>query len=414
MKKKWKIALGSAVALAVVIFLAVQALQGVEVEVIEVVPGEVKQSFTEDGVVKARQEHRVYSLHSTRVQALLVEEGDLVAEGDLLAVLEDEEIKYALEELEAQLQGLAGEEQQLRQEPGPAEIESIELGIEQANRFLATAERNYQRVESLYEEGAASTVELEEAEDMLQEAEHNLEQQEKALEQLHEAYEPARGSAEIISARRSAILSQMELLQYQQENYRIHAPIPGIVANLEAEEKGLVTPQVPLMELFHPEDYLVEARILTQDVLDITAGMPVELTFASRNDDIVFPGEVIRLARHAERDLSPLGLEEERVKVTILPDPPADFDLAPGYRLEVEFVTEELPGELAVPKSSIFTYEGEDALFVVENGRARVRTVARGLETRYEVVISEGLSEGELVILNPRAEGIDDGARVTY
>ena len=414
MKKKWKIVWGAAVVLLVAAFVVTQALQGVEVEVIKVAPRDIARSFSEEGVVKSQEEYTVYSLDRGRVKALPVAEGDRVDEGDLLIALEDEEVSYALAQLEARLEGLAGEELKLTEEPGSAEVERLQLGIVQAQRGLAAAAKKYERVQSLYENEAVSLVELEEAENMLEEAEHHLAEQEKALEVLYESYEAPKGSREIIEAQRSALLSQINLYQYKKDNYRIHAPFTGTVGQIEAEEKEMVGPQAPIMSLFQEEDYLVEARILTRDIYAISEGMAVDLVLERREQDVRFTGEVIAISPYAQDSLSPLGLEEERVKVTILPDVPEDLKIKPGYRLEVEFSTAAQAEALAVPNSALFSYNGEDALLVVEDGRANVRTVITGLETRRDVVIADGLQEGDLVILDPQDKGLTEGARVSY
>ena len=94
------------------------------------------------------------------------------------------------------------------------------------------------------------------------------------------------------------------------------------------------------------------------------------------------------------------------------PEIPPDITIGPGREVETTFITQELHDRMVVPKRSIFTYEGEDAVFVVEDDRARVRRVTTGIESRREKVIEEGLREGDLVILDPRLDGLREGARV--
>ncbi len=414
MKKIWKIIFGVLIVLVVAGFVAVQAMKGLEVEVMKVGRGDIVNSFTEEGVVASSRERTLYSLYTAPIEGLLVEEGDRVNEGDLLVTLDYSELSYTLQELQAQLRSLEGERLKLTDEPGAARVEGIRLRIEQAEDNLESAEDSYNRLKELYEKEAISRVELEEAEELKKQAENNLAQQEKALEELIESYDAPRGSREIIDANKSAIQAQIDLIKYQVDKYQIKAPISGIITDLEVEEGEVVVPQAPLMRLFQQDNYQVETRVLARDIYDISEGMPVNLTLELRNEDIEFSGEVTEISPYAEKSLSPLGLEEERIKVTVLPDIPEGVNVAPGYKLDVEFVTEKRSGQLVVPRTVIFTYQGEDALFVVEEGRAEVRPVTTGLETRQEVVVTEGLQEGELVILNPQRSGIDKGVRVSY
>lgn len=414
MKKKWRLILGAAFLLAVLGFVIFQVVQEEQVDVKRVEPSNIKRSFTENGEVRPREERNVFSMFPGRIETLLVEEGDRVEEGDLLAVLDDEEFKYSLAEIEAQLQGLRGEEMQLGEEPGPAETEKMRLNIEQAESYLETAEDDYQRMEHLFEQGAVSEQELQEAEERIEEAQYNLASQQKALEVLHESYLPPKGSREVLEARRAALLSQKELIKYKRDNYKIHAPISGTAAKLEVEEKGLVSPQAPMLTLFQSKNLIVETMVLTQDIFELSEGMGVTLTLELRDEDLEFPGEITAISSYAEKGVSALGLEEERVKVTVEPSIPRDLELAPGYRLEVEFTMQELSDKLVVPQTALFTSEGEDALLVVEDGSTELRPVTTGLETRQEVVIEKGIEKGELVLVNPQAEGIDEGSRVSY
>ncbi len=412
MKKKWKAILGALAVLLVGGFVVAQALQGTQVEVKEMKPEEIQKSFTEDGMVKPPVELAVHPLTTARIVELKVEEGDRVEKGELLAVLEDDELHYQLEELQARLRALEGEEEKLYQEPGEAEIKSKEIAIEQARQSKDAAKRDYEKVKKLHQAGVVPEAELQQAEDLLSQARRHLQLQKEALDALKEGYDPPRGSQKIIQAQKDALASQINLVHHQLDHYRVHAPVSGIVKNLEAGTGELAGPEMPLMELFSPDVLEVEARVLTRDIFDINEGMTVGLTLEKRDTDREFSGEVVDIAAYAEKAHSPLGLEEERVKVTILPDLPDDVEISPGFELEVEFTTMELSGEMVVPNRALFTDDGDDALFVVEEGRARVRKVETGLEANHRVVINRGLSEGDLVIVEHDLKDIREGSRV--
>jgi len=287
--------------------------------------------------------------------------------------LDARELDFGLEELAARLDGLA-----------------VELA--QARENLAAAERHYERISRLYKSEVVAAVELEEAERMVK---------------------GAQAAVAGLEAQERALLSQQERLQGQRKDYRIYAPIAGVVTRLTAREGSLASPQTPLLALLNEEGKQVETRVLTRDVHQITEGMPVQLTFKLRDQDIEFPGQVVDIAPYAEEAYSPLGLAEERVKVTIAPQFPAEVEIKPGYKVDVEFITQVIPGALVVPKTVLFSDGGEDALFVVEEGRAQVRRVTTGPETRREIVITSGLEEGDLVILDPWQSGLAEGVRVS-
>ncbi len=472
MKKKWLIVFGLLIVLVAAGFILSRVMQSPEVEVKQTEYREIKRSFTEEGEVVPLQERAVFSLHTARIKELLVDEGDLVSRGQVVAYLDDSQLHYTIQELEARLQGLEGEKLQLEQEPGAAQVESYrlrvqeaqeslemargnqerldllyldvyELNVKQAQENLDSAQRNYSRMKRLFEAEVVSRVEYEEARELVtkadnhlaqqeqalkifseveyeearelvRKAEHNLEQQEKALQALYESYQPPKGSREVVDAQKRALQAQVDLVKHQAGQYRVTAPISGVVADIRAREGEITGPQASMMRLFQPENYHVEARVLTRDLYQLTDDMAVSLFLEVADKEVDFPGAVIQISPYAEKSHSPLGLEEERVKVTISPEVPDDVSIAPGYKLDVEFITEVLESELVVPKPALFTHQGEDALLVVENGLAALRYVKTGLETRQEVVVVDGLSEGDLVVLEPGANAITEGSRVSY
>ena len=106
-------------------------------------------------------------------------------------------------------------------------------------------------------------------------------------------------------------------------------------------------------------------------------------------------------------------MEEQRVKVRAkLTDPlPEGVMLGDRYGVQARIVTwrgEDVP---RIPTSAIFRHSGEWKAFVLENGRAVLRTVAIGRENGLEAEVLEGLKNGEKVILHP-PDTLEDGVKV--
>jgi len=334
-------------------------------------------SFTEDGWVIPDKERNVHAVFTAHIAELMVEEGGRVNKGDLLAVLCTREIGYTHAELQSNLASISAEKDQAMVE-------------------LEAAERAYRRLKILYDQHWASEVEMEEAEKLLQ---------------------TSRSRVESLAARQGALNAQLQTVEYHMENCRIYAPFGGVVARMKAEEGMPITPHTPLLTLYHQEksdELKIETMVLTRDVGDIEEGMNVTLTYFRRDEDVEFTGKVIEIAPYAIESVSPLGLEEERVTVTISSKVPENLPITSGYRVEVKFITAELPAVVVVPRTSLFTYEGEDALFVVEDNRLELREITTGPRTRHEIVITDGLEEGDLVVLDYRQDGIEKGARVSW
>lgn len=442
------------------------ALKPLTAEVLQVQPKTVEVSFREEGTVTAQKQETIYPAVQGLVEAVHVKEGDKVKEGDILLKIDTKDLTYQLAQLEeqkismqgqekktydemnqqlvslkAQLQGLEGQKVETNSAPYKSQINQQQIRIEEAKRQLEMAEEEYKRINILFESGAVSQKEKDDAEEALKQAKSNLKIQEDVLKLLKEQTE---GSDLYYEGQKKAIKSQIALLEsqlnqgsdksgtvqyykgmiesldaqieqikYQIERSDIKAPFDGIVKDLKAEKGMPASPQAPLVSIFQPDIYEIETFVLTEDVIGLKEGMAVELIQERKDKDVVFEGVVDRIAPSAEDRISSLGLTEQRVKVTIKLSEKEEVELRPGYAVDVKFVTYKEENRLAVPKAVLFPYEDGEALWVVRNGKAMVQPIVKGLENDQEVVILEGLEEGDQVIKNPQLEGLKEGKRIS-
>jgi HlyD family secretion protein len=112
--------------------------------------------------------------------------------------------------------------------------------------------------------------------------------------------------------------------------------------------------------------------------------------------------------------VSALGVEEQRVLVIVdITSPPQEWDrLGDGYRVEAGFILWQGADVLQVAASALFQHEGGWAVFVVEDGAAKLRPVTVGHRSGLSAEILAGLSEGEKVIVHPD-DNIEDGRTIS-
>ena len=97
--------------------------------------------------------------------------------------------------------------------------------------------------------------------------------------------------------------------------------------------------------------------------------------------------------------------------IVSLDDPLAASELGDGYRVDVRVGIWRSDAALRVPIGALFRNGGDWAVFVMDDGRARLRTVAVGERNNEVAQVTEGLKEGERVVLHP-PDTIVDGARI--
>ncbi|MDX9872496.1 MAG: efflux RND transporter periplasmic adaptor subunit [Clostridia bacterium] len=362
MKKKWKLIFGIILAVAVVAIVIAQYSRGIDAETLEISPRTFVKAFEEEGIVVSQGERRVHAAYGGKILSLPVAEGQAVEVGELLISFDESELTFQIAQLEAQVKSLTAQ----------YKLEKSQVSLEDLRK--------------LYEAGAISSKEYEDA-----------------ANRVNSEYYP--GQIEALQA-------QLGLLRYQSGESKITAPAAGTVANLEVKPGMVAQPGQYLLTILPEGDYGAEVYVLTEDAAVLWSGMQVELIQDNKELDIIFPGEVEKIAPAAVEKTSALGLVEQRLKVSIQPQIPAGLTLRPGYALNVRFTIQERENALIVPKTALFPYESGDALWVAIDGKARIRAVKTGLENDREVIIEEGLTAGEKIILNPQLEGLKENAKV--
>jgi HlyD family secretion protein len=192
----------------------------------------------------------------------------------------------------------------------------------------------------------------------------------------------------------------------------VQAPVPGRVLAVRRESAGVVAAGDPLVDIGDPGRLEVAVELLSADAVEVGPGTPV--LFERWGGENPLTGRVRIVEPTAFTKVSSLGVEEQRVvAVADITSPPAVWRrLGDGYRVEARFIVWEGADVLQVPAGSLFRQGEGWALFVVEDGRARLRTVAVGHRNDVAAEVITGVTEGQSVVTHPD-ESITDGTRVT-
>ncbi|HWQ72236.1 MAG TPA: efflux RND transporter periplasmic adaptor subunit [Desulfitobacteriaceae bacterium] len=362
MKKKWKIILGSLAAVVIVLAGISQASKGIETRTMLVKPESIAKTFKEKGSVTSEQEAKVYAPLNGKIIEVPVKEGQLIQKGDILTYFDTQGLVCQKEQLDGQLKSIKAQQQ-----------------TEVSNTVL-------EKKKQLYEAGAISQQEYEDAKNKLDSAYYQ-------------------GQIESLEA-------QIKAIQYQIGESVIKAEQNGVVSQLSVKKGTVVVSGTPLMNIFSAGNYQIEVFVLTEDVARISNGMEVTLLQENKSGDIVFKGTVQKIAPSAVEMASALGLKEQRVKVTVQPQVPEDLVLKPGFALDAEFTIDKQERKLVVPKTALFSYNSEDVVWIIENGKAKVQKIKKDFENDSDVVITEGLKEGDRIILNPQTAGLKEGVKI--
>ncbi len=181
------------------------------------------------------------------------------------------------------------------------------------------------------------------------------------------------------------------------ENYKLVAPMDGVVLREDGEVGEIVDSLNVLYRIGLPKPLQVVAEVNEEDIPRVRNGMKVLLRTEAFSAQPLL-GTV--------SEVTPAGdpvAKTYRVKVAL----PDDTPLRVGMSVEANIVTREKADVLLVPPVAVVGGE----VFVVDGARAYRRKVEVGLRGTRATEIVSGLKEGEIV-LAPVPPGLADGARV--
>jgi len=244
---------------------------------------------------------------------LLVKEGDTVQAGQLVAVIEPEELRadqafYAHTEqgTAAQVQqaeaSLQYQEKQTRDQIRQAEaaLASTQAQQSEAEADLELDRVNLDRTEGLFKQSIVSAQSLDQARASYTAQQAHVESLRKQVDVARAAVALAHSNEDQIAVRRDELLSMQRQLaaagsQKSKAEVRlnyteIRAPIPGFVASLPARQGEVVNIAQPILEIINPDDLWVRVDVEETyiDRVHIGEKMKVRLPSGAEREGTVF------------------------------------------------------------------------------------------------------------------------------
>jgi RND family efflux transporter MFP subunit len=349
------------------------------VEAVEARTGPLAVEVMGTGTLEARIKTTISPRIQEHLDEVLVDQGDAVKEGQLLAKLNDSDIRAQIEVATAALSAA---------QAGVMRIKSAEtraLAVEKNARL------NHQRIAALFSKQMVS-----------QEAMDN------AVEQLHTAEADVNQARAAISEAEGQVVTAQKTLLYQQQRLgytRVVSPYDGLVVRRDRDPGGVVVPGGSLMLLIATNELWVSAWVNETAASGLHVGQPARVLFRSAETNM-FVGEVARLGRETDRETREFLVN---VRVHELP-----LNWTVGQRVEVFIETRRSEAALTVPQNYIVWREGKPGLFINEEGIARWREVTLGLQGHDKAEIVKGIAAGQQVVRPalPKQAALTDGQRI--
>jgi len=317
------------------------------------------------GYVTARRQATVSSKFTGKVTEVLIEEGMLVEENQVLARLDDANIRASFELAAAQLI-------------------SSQRSLKETDTLLTEALLNLDRTTKLVEKGLASEVELDRS---------------RALAGTLEAQLDRKRADIDVSSR------QLDIFRQQLEDTIIRAPFAGVIVAKNAQPGEMISPvsagggftRTGIGTIVDMSSLEIEIDVNEAYINRVTAGQEVVATLDAYPDWKI-PCHVIAIIPTADRQRATVEVRVgfDQLDPRILPD----MGVKVAFQ-EVEQTDSQVAADkgLLVPEEAIRREDGKAYLFVLADGRVERRAVFLGDPRGSDVWVSSGLSAGERVVV---------------
>ncbi|EGD52212.1 HlyD family secretion protein [Thermoanaerobacter thermohydrosulfuricus] len=352
----------------------------VEVNAAKVEKGDIVSLFSTTGVVESKSKQEYYILSPTKVLKVYVSVGDNVKKGDKLLELETQDlsIQYQiaqkqLEMAQMQLDALKKlKEKQSQQSQVAAQIPNTSLPQQ-----LPSGESTVQQPSTSQIQTSSLSLD-----DQIK-----LQQKQVEIAELN--------------------LKNIKQNMYKQQKYVI-AEFDGTVTIVNAKDNSYFTSsQFPAIAVEDLNNLQIALDVNPYDAVNLKEGQKAYIHFA----DKTFEGVVSKVSPTATKVITQTGGDNVvKVYVDLLNN---DGTIKPGFNVDVDIKIGEKKDTIKVPSEAIVSDKnGNEFVYVVENGIAKQKKVKTGLASDLETEIISGVNVGEKVILNPTSS-IEDGTKVS-
>lgn len=351
--------------------------------------GLVYESVTASGIVETKNENIILSPVTSKLLHIVHGAGAKVEKGDTLVLLETTSLKDHYLELQNQLKLKKNAFWQLQLNTDKQTL-TLAHNLDVKKLRITELEAQLSAEKQLFEVGGTSGENIRKSRQELDLANKELE---LALKE---------NSIEIQKLKASKEAQEVEIAMAEQavktagnlvDKAFVLAPISGIVVEVNGREGEMVNANSPLVRISDLESFKLTGTIGDSFADKINTGYKV----LAINNKTVLEGVV--------GNIRPI-VDNGQIKFDVYLEQSNHPDLRPNQKMEVRVIVAENDSVLRLPDGPFFDGKKELNVFVVRRSKAYRKPIRVGLSNFDFVEISEGLTEGEEVIISDVADFI--------
>jgi RND family efflux transporter MFP subunit len=284
-----------------------------------------------------------------RIESIAVHMGDKVSRGQIIAKMDDRDVREQVKQAEASL-------------------ELARATARQREFDMTASKTTFERQKNLFDRQL---------------------QTKQTLEDAEARYNASTAQVDVAKAQVMQTQARVDELKVTLGNTIIQSPVDGFVGKRTLDPGAFAGANTPVVSVDIRSVRLV-ASLVEKDFRRVTTGVEAMVEVDA------FPGETFsgKVSR-----VSPVFDAATRTATLEIEVPNPGYRLKPGMYARVRLTVDRRPNALSVPRNAVVDSDGKRGVFLIDDGNvARFNVVHTGLQDGEKVEISDGLNDGQRVI----------------
>ena len=367
---------------------------------------------TLDGQVAPLQDATLSVQQPGPLVGIYVNEGDRVSAGQLLAKVDDSNLRAQLAQQLAQISQAAARAQSsalnipLTQQQTIGGVATARTTLASDRAALANAQLVYNQNQSLFRQGYVSQAALAQAQSNYVAAQQKVQSDQQALVTAQSNTGQTQVQAATAASDRAAAQSAeaaAHALEIQIGQTALYAPFGGVITQRLLDPGAMSSPQTPVLRLSQVDVVYININVPDEDLGYVHSGTPVTFTSSS------LAGRTFRGSISDVNAVPTQGTLSYRARIR---EPNPGALLRGGMLVSVTIQKERHPNAVVVPRSAVAQTERGNSVFIVQQNKAVEVPVVVGLQTdTLSEVRSAQVAPGTPVITT-RPDALQNGSVV--
>jgi HlyD family secretion protein len=373
----------------------------VPVQVVAVEKTTIEQTVVVEAVLFPLAQSAIVPKISAPVKSFLVKRGSPVHEGELLAVLEHQDLAAAARDSKGTYDQAQATYEISTAADLPAEMQKAQLEMQAAQQMLDAQQKVYDSRQELFQQGALPRKELDQSRVDLTQARNQYEMAQKHLEAMQAIgrQQTLKSAAGQLESAKGKYLGATAQLSYSE----IRSPINGVIADRPLYPGEMAAAGTPLLTVMDISQVIARAHIPQQDAALLKLGDKATITTPGEEQPTDGTITVISPALDPNSTTVEVWVQAKN----------AEQRLKPGTSVQLSMLAKTIPDALVIPAASLLTAEdgATSVMLAGSDNRAHQKPVKIGVRQGEQAQIVEGVQAGDRVVATG-AYGLPDNTKI--